>query len=114
MALLGSLIGLSYASVLSYLSIYAQEKGLFALASTFFLVFAAVMLLTRPFTGRLFDEKGPQYVMIPGFITFAIGLVLLANMDSALVIFNRRRICRFWIWSACSEFPDTCGAIDKT
>jgi MFS family permease len=83
-ALLGSLIALSYASVLSYLSIYAQEKGLLGLASTFFLVFAAVMLLTRPFTGRLFDEKGPQYVIIPGFISFAIGLVLLANMDSGL------------------------------
>ena len=83
-ALFGSMIGLSYASVLSYLSIYAQEKGLLALASTFFLVFAAVMLLTRPFTGRIFDEKGPQYVIIPGFISFAIGLVLLANMDSAV------------------------------
>ncbi|KAA0965055.1 MFS transporter [Sporosarcina sp. ANT_H38] len=83
-ALLGSLIAFSYASVLSYLSIYAQEKGLLALASTFFLVFAVVMLLTRPFTGRLFDEKGPQYVIIPGFIFFAIGLILLANMDSAL------------------------------
>ncbi|MER2089294.1 MAG: MFS transporter [Sporosarcina sp.] len=83
-ALLGSLIALSYASVLSYLSIYAQEKGFLALASTFFLVFAAVMLVTRPFTGRLFDEKGPQYVVIPGFIFFAIGLILLANMDSAL------------------------------
>jgi len=83
-AFLGSLIALSYASVLSFLSIYAQEKGLLALASSFYLVFAAVMLLTRPFTGRLFDEKGPQYVIIPGFIFFAIGLVLLANMDSAI------------------------------
>ena len=82
-AFLGSLIAFSYASILSYLSIYAQEKGLLALASSFFLVFAAVMLITRPFTGRLFDEKGSQYVIIPGFISFAIGLVLLANTDSA-------------------------------
>ena len=83
-AILGSLIAFSYASVLSYLSIYAQEKELLAMASTFFLVFAAVMLLTRPFTGKLFDEKGPKYVIIPGFISFAIGLVLLANMDTAV------------------------------
>lgn len=83
-ALLGSLIALSYASVLSYLSIYAQQKDLLALASTFFLVFAAIMLLTRPFTGRLFDEKGSQYVIIPGFISFALGLILLANMDTAV------------------------------
>src|SRR4051812_21818101 len=73
-ALLGSLVGLAYASVLSYLTIYAQEKGFLALTSTFFIVFAAVMLLTRPFIGRLYDEKGPQYVLIPGFLTFAIGL----------------------------------------
>ena len=82
-ALLGSLVALSYASVLSFLSIYAQEKGLLAMVSTFYLVFAGVMLLTRPFTGRVFDEKGSRYVIIPGFIFFAIGLALLANMDSA-------------------------------
>lgn len=82
-ALLGSMVAFSYASVLSYLSIYAQEKGVLPLASTFFLVFAAVMLLTRPITGRIFDEKGPKYILIPGFIFFFIGLVLLAFMDSA-------------------------------
>ena len=84
-ALLGGLFGLAYASVLSYLTIYAQEKGLLALTSTFFIVFAAVMLLTRPITGRLFDEKGPQYVLIPGFLTFAIGLILLAYVNSAIL-----------------------------
>lgn len=81
-ALLGSLIAFSYASVLSYLSIYAQEKNVLALASAFFLVFAAVMLITRPFTGKIFDEKGSQYILIPGFISFAIGLVILAFMNS--------------------------------
>ena len=81
-ALLGSLIAFSYASVLSYLSIYAQEKDVLALASMFFLVFAAVMLLTRPYTGKIFDEKGAQYILIPGFIFFAIGLILLAYMNS--------------------------------
>lgn len=42
-------------------------------------------IIVRPFTGRIFDEKGPQFVLIPGFITFVIGLVLLAFMDSAVV-----------------------------
>jgi len=76
-------VSFSYASVLAYLSIYSQEKGLLGLTSTFFLVFAAIMLLTRPFTGRIFDEKGPQYILIPGFISFIIGYVLLSYMDSA-------------------------------
>lgn len=84
-ALIGSIVGLAYASVLSYLTIYAQEKGLLSVTSTFFIVFAAIMLLTRPLTGKLFDEKGPQYVLIPGFLAFVMGLVILAFMDSAIV-----------------------------
>lgn len=82
-AFLASLIGLSYASILSYLSIYAQGKGLLGLTGTFFLVFAAVMLAARPFTGRLFDIKGPQYILFPGLVLFMIGFIMLAKMHSA-------------------------------
>ncbi|MBD7944965.1 MFS transporter [Psychrobacillus sp. Sa2BUA9] len=81
-ALIGSLIAFSYASILSYLSIYSQQKGVLHLTSSFFAVFAIVMLVTRPFTGRIFDEKGPRYIIIPGLISFMFGLILLAYMDS--------------------------------
>lgn len=84
-AFLGSMIAFSYASILSYLSIYAQEKGLLTLANYFFLVFAAVMLLTRPFTGKIFDEKGPAYILIPGSILFLCGMLILSVMDSGFV-----------------------------
>ena len=40
------------------------------------------MLATRPFTGRSFDEKGPKYIVIPGLVSFMIGLALLAFMNS--------------------------------
>lgn len=53
------------------------------MTSTFFLVFAAVMLLARPFTGRLFDLKGPQYVLYPGLVLFIAGLIILAYTSSA-------------------------------
>ncbi|MFF2754593.1 MFS transporter [Psychrobacillus sp. NPDC058041] len=81
-ALNASLVAFAYASVLSYLSIYSQERGVLHLTSSFFAVFAAVMLLTRPFTGRIFDEKGPKYIIIPGLFSFILGLVLLAFMNS--------------------------------
>ncbi|MDS9471815.1 MFS transporter [Sporosarcina pasteurii] len=83
-ALIGLFIAFSYASVLAFLSIYAQEKNVLPLASTFFMVFAVVMLVTRPFTGKLFDEKGPQYVLIPGFISFIVGLFLLGYMTGPI------------------------------
>ena len=69
-ALLGSLVAFSYASILSYLSIYAQEKGMIELASFFFVVFAGMMLITRPITGRLFDEKA-KYRYVSGIYFFS-------------------------------------------
>ncbi len=84
-ALLACLFSFSYASVLSYLSIYAQQKQLLTFASTFFLVFAATMIITRPFTGKIFDEKGPAFIILPAFCAYILGLILLAFMDSFLL-----------------------------
>lgn len=88
-ALIASLIAFAYASVLSYLSIYSQGKGLLHLTSSFFAVFAIAMLVTRPFTGRIFDEKGPKFIIIPGILSFIIGLILLAFTNSpSLFLFS--------------------------
>lgn len=84
-AAIASLVAFSYASVLSFLSVYAQQKDLMAVASLFYAVFAASMLITRPFTGKLYDTKGPQFVIIPGIISFAIGLVMLAFVEGPLL-----------------------------
>ncbi|QPQ37571.1 MFS transporter [Lysinibacillus sp. JNUCC-52] len=88
-AAIASLVAFAYASVLSFLSVYAQQKDLMAVASFFYAVFAAAMLITRPYTGKLYDTKGPQFVIIPGIISFAIGLILLANVSGpALFLFS--------------------------
>ncbi|WP_312507113.1 MFS transporter [Lysinibacillus sp.] len=84
-AAIASLVAFSYASVLSFLSVYAQQKDLMAVASLFYAVFAAAMLITRPFTGKLYDTKGPQFVIIPGIISFAIGLVMLAFVEGPVL-----------------------------
>lgn len=81
-AFIAALFSVTYAGILSYLSIYAQQKGLLSLASTFFLVFAATMIITRPFTGRIFDEKGPIFLLIPAFLSYILGLILLGMMNS--------------------------------
>ncbi|PWI26505.1 MFS transporter [Kurthia sibirica] len=87
-ALLGGFVAFSYSGVLSYLTIYAQEKDLLAYASLFYVVFAAAMLLSRPFTGKIYDTKGPKYIIVPGFFIFIIGLIimgLMTNMSSFLL-----------------------------
>ncbi|WP_431029958.1 MFS transporter [Lysinibacillus sp. LZ02] len=82
-AFLAALLALSYSSVLSFISIYAEQRDMLTVASYFYAVFAAAMLITRPFTGKLYDQKGPRFVMIPSFIIFSVGLFLLAFMASA-------------------------------
>ncbi|MGO1058296.1 MFS transporter [Planococcus sp. FY231025] len=71
-----------YASVLSFISFYAVERDLVQAASFFFIVYSIAILISRPFTGRLMDVKGANYVMYPAFFIFAAGLLLLSTAES--------------------------------
>ena len=76
-------IALCYSSVLSFINFYAMEEDLVAAASYFFLVYAIAILISRPFTGRLMDLKGANFVMYPAFAVFAAGLFLLSVTSSS-------------------------------
>jgi MFS family permease len=71
---------------MSFISLYAKSLGLLETASYFFLVFAAAMLISRPFTGRLFDTRGPNTVIIPAVLIFAFGLLILSLTSSAWML----------------------------
>lgn len=83
-AAIACLIAISYASILSFLSLYAEEKDLLSAASYFYAVFAVAMIAVRPFTGKIYDSFGSKYVIIPSFILFAIGLVVLATANQSI------------------------------
>ncbi len=80
------LMGLSYSSILSFLNTYAIEIDVVTQASFFFIVYAAAVLATRPFTGRLIDQKGPNLVIYPTFILMVLGFYLLGNTTSGLLV----------------------------
>lgn len=81
-ASVGFFISFVYASIVSFISVYAESLGLLKTASYFFLVYAVAMLLVRPFSGRIFDTKGPNVVIIPSCIMFAVGLFSLSITQS--------------------------------
>ncbi|MBS2967714.1 MFS transporter [Metabacillus sp. KIGAM252] len=85
-ALIGGLVAFSYSGIISFISIYAKSIGLAGTASYFFVVFAVVMLLSRPFVGRLFDRRGAAIVMIPSFIIFAAGMLMLSFTDTSWML----------------------------
>ncbi|MGG5357778.1 MULTISPECIES: MFS transporter [unclassified Enterococcus] len=85
-ALIAFLIGLAYSSVLAFLSSYAQVIHLVTASSFFFVVYATVITLTRPLSGRIFDNKGENYVMYPSYFFLTIGLIVLSFVTSSWML----------------------------
>lgn len=85
-AAIGFLMGLSYSSVLSFLASYAETLHLVAISSFFFVVYAGIVTLTRPMSGRIFDRFGENYVMYPSYLFLAVGLVILAFANNGFVL----------------------------
>ncbi len=67
----------AYSGVMAFLAAHAGELGVPEYAATFFLVFAAVVFLSRFFLGRIQDRFGDNVVMYPIFVGLASGLLVL-------------------------------------
>jgi len=77
---------LSYSSIVSFLSVYAKEINLVDAASFFFIVYAVVVLISRPTVGRMFDLKGENSIMYPAILIFAIGIFLISQSYHGYVL----------------------------
>src|SRR5699024_3769593 len=73
--------------ILSFITSYAEEIGLAEVGGFFFLVYAVVVLLTRPFTGTLMDLIGANIISYTGLLLFAAGMLLLAIANSVFIFF---------------------------
>lgn len=75
----GFVLAFSYAGIATYISIYATNLNLESAASYFFVVFAVLILISRPFTGRIFDKHGEHLLVYPGLILFMVGMIILSQ-----------------------------------
>lgn len=85
-AIIGALLGVSYSSILSFLTSYAKDIHLTQAGSFFFIVYAAAILISRPLTGRWFDTKGENFVMYPSFLLLMIGLMILSQAQQGFIL----------------------------
>lgn len=76
------LCGFGYSSIQAFISSYAAERNLMEAASLFFIVYAVVILCSRPITGRIMDERGADVIVYPSLLLFAAGLLLLSYVQS--------------------------------
>lgn len=71
-------LSLGYAALVSFYRMYAESVDLTREFSVFFLLYAVVLLLSRPGAGILQDRFGDDTVCIPSFILQALGLAAIA------------------------------------
>ncbi|MEI7025821.1 MFS transporter [Paenibacillus sp. y28] len=84
-SLAGSVLAFSYGAISTFVAVYAKSIGLESVASYFFMVFAAVILISRPFTGKMFDRLGEHVLVYPGILLFVAGMLWLSQAQSAAV-----------------------------
>ena len=84
-AILTMLFGIAYGSVNTFIIMMANEAGI-SNAGLFFIIGTIFVFVSRPFGGRIFDKKGPLWVILPGGISFVIALFILINARSLNVL----------------------------
>ncbi|WP_082208366.1 MFS transporter [Paenibacillus dauci] len=83
-SLLILLIGIAAGSIMSFIALYAAEKGFHTVAWFFFIV-AAASFLVRLVSGRLFDRLGPGSVLVPSAFLIIAGIWILTLSNSETV-----------------------------
>ncbi len=66
-----------YAALMSFHRLFAQYTGLTGDFKYFFLIYAAVLIVSRPVAGRLQDKMGDNIVCYPCIIAQAVGIALM-------------------------------------
>lgn len=78
-------MALAYSGILSFITTYAADIDLVKAGSFYFLVYAVIILISRPFTGKMLDSRGGNSVAYPALVLFAVGMLLLSQAHSSFI-----------------------------
>lgn len=79
----------SYSGVLSFISPYGSEIGLHSYAVYFFVTLSVGTLICRLFLGKVYDIHGENLALVPMFLLFTVGMVLLSSArDGFTLLFS--------------------------
>jgi predicted MFS family arabinose efflux permease len=85
-ALVVFILACAYSGIASFLALYAQDINLVKAASTFFILYAGLMFVFRPFTGVWADRYGANKIVYPCILLFAIGMAMLSLPQTAIIM----------------------------
>lgn len=76
---------ISYSAIQSNFTFFMAEQNMTNYTSFFFLIYAASIFVSRPFTGVLSDRKNENYVTYPCLILLILGFILLSQVSGPVV-----------------------------
>lgn len=80
------LCSLAFATVLAFLNLFAPERGLTEAANLYFLVYAVMIVVSRPLAGILQDRHSDDVVMVPILVFAGAGLLLTAVAANGILL----------------------------
>lgn len=72
----------AFGAVVTFVALYARERGIEQNVGLFFTVYASVMLISRPSIGKLIDRKGSGVVIIPSLLFSSLAMLLLWKAET--------------------------------
>ncbi|MGE7604449.1 MFS transporter [Peribacillus sp. NPDC097675] len=79
-------ISVTFGGIATFLPLYTAEKDVGGI-QWYFLLYALALMVTRLFSGRLYDRKGHRAIFIPSTLLIMTGMVLLAWMPGEAVLY---------------------------
>ncbi|MFS0780208.1 MFS transporter [Bacillus sp. 1P06AnD] len=78
---------ITFSGTVNFIDGLGTENHLGGKVSLFFLIVAAMLVFTRPFSGRIYDRLGHKYLVYPASIFGVIGLIIMAFSHQLSVLF---------------------------
>ena len=88
---------LGYSGILSFVTSYADYRGLSDAVSLYFVVYAAVILISRPPVGRRVDRKGENSTIYYCFASLVVGFIALAFAVNGAILLASAAFAGFGI-----------------
>ncbi|GIP26385.1 MFS transporter [Paenibacillus sp. J23TS9] len=85
-SIVGFVLAFSYSPIAGFIAPFANEIHQSKVASTFFIVFAVMIVVFRPLVGKIFDKFNEHVLFYPGFILFGLGLLLLSQSHTGSMV----------------------------
>jgi MFS family permease len=84
--ILSLILAICYSGIIAFIAVYMQEKHVENGSIYFYLAFAAIMIISRPYIGKIIDKKGASHLVYPSLILFSIGMIFMGFTDSLATV----------------------------